>query len=110
MLRASVSDPETDINVVTSEPEGKTVPCSAELTALAEAVFHQDSAAAREAREKIAQAINPQAAIDAIAVAAHFNAITRIADATGVELDRFTSENSADLRETLGLDAYLADK
>lgn len=105
MLRASVNDPNADMRVVTGESGDSGVPHDAALLALTEAVFRMDTEAANEARDAIAQAIDPQAAVDATAVAAHFNAITRVADATGVQLDRFTEENTGDLRAELDLNA-----
>ena len=48
--------------------------------------------------------------IDAAAVIAGFDGITRIADATGIPLEPPKAEAVADLRTTLGLDRFVTEK
>ena len=44
--------------------------------------------------------------MDALTVAAGFNAITRVADATGIPLDASTAAATADLRDATGIQAF----
>ncbi|MCZ7534529.1 MAG: hypothetical protein M5T61_00375 [Acidimicrobiia bacterium] len=44
--------------------------------------------------------------VDAAAVCANFQMMTRIADATGTPLDEFSVEPSAELRSELGIDSF----
>jgi hypothetical protein len=55
-------------------------------------------------------ALGREAAVDAAAVIAGFDAITRVADGTGIPLEPPKAESSADWRARLGIDAYWAQK
>jgi len=48
--------------------------------------------------------------VDAAAVAATFNAIDRVADATGIPLEPAKAARSADFRGALGIDAWAASR
>ncbi len=50
--------------------------------------------------------LGAQVAIDAVTVAAGFNGITRVADATGIPLDESTAERTAAMRETTGIERF----
>ena len=108
MLRASSEDASGDFGVVM--PGSDAAPLGldgeAELFALAEAAVGGDPTHCREALREVAATLGEAAAVDAAAVAAQFNAITRIADATGIQLDRGLEEVSADLRESLGIGRF----
>ena len=75
------------------------------MNALAEGVTNRDPAQAKAAREGLIEALGQAAMIDAAAVVAAFNAYPRAADATGIPIEEFKLEPSADLREELALDA-----
>ena len=62
------------------------------------------------ARGDIVARQGPAAMIDAAAVIAGFDGITRIADATGIPLEPPKAEAVADLRASLGLDQFLTAK
>jgi len=47
-----------------------------------------------------------QQCIDALTVAAAFNGITRVADATGIPLDHNTDGSTAALRSATGIDEF----
>ena len=47
-----------------------------------------------------------QSMVDAIVVAAGFNGITRVADATGIPLDENTQQMTVDMRESTGIERF----
>lgn len=57
-------------------------------------------------REQVAAAMGAGAVIDCAALAAVFNAVVRIADATGIPLEPYKEEISVELRRELGIDEY----
>ena len=83
---------------------------SARLTAFADAALTGDPQSLAAARAALAAALGEPAMIDAAAVIAGFDGITRIADATGIPLEPPKAEAVADLRATLGLDRFLDAK
>lgn len=76
-----------------------------ELLAFADAAVDpfQDPDAARHVLEA---AMGHEAMIDAAAVIAGFDAITRVADGSGIPLEPAKAEASADWRARLGIDDY----
>jgi len=63
-----------------------------------------------EARSRLVEVIDPEAALDASAVVASFHVVARIADATGIPLDRDMYERTADLRAQMGLERLEPDR
>jgi hypothetical protein len=86
------------------------VPHAAELLAFADAAVAFDRPAIDTARAALVGAIGEPAMIDAAAVIAGFNGITRIADASGIPLDAEPRERSAAWRGPLGIDAFAGAK
>ncbi len=78
----------------------------AALVGFAEAVLAGEAVAIRTARNAVMAALGPAAMVDAAAVIAQFNAIDRVADATGTPLEPAKAEASADFRPVLGIDDY----
>jgi hypothetical protein len=90
---------------------GSGVAHEAELIAFADAALGNgegDSLAA--ARSALVGRAGKEAMIDAAAVIAGFDAITRVADGTGIPLEPAKAEASADWRASLGIDAFWAAK
>ena len=80
------------------------------LVAFAEAVLGDDEAKLQQARDDLVQAAGAEAFVDAAAVVALFNAIDRVADATGTPLEDVKVERSEDFRADLGInDFYSAE-
>lgn len=65
-----------------------------------------DAAALESARAAVIDTLGTDALVDAAAVAAIFNAIDRVADATGVPIDEDRLAPTADFRKSLGIDAF----
>ena len=82
------------------------IPDGALLAAFAEAAVGDDADALAEARSAVLQALGAEALADSCGVAATFNAIDRVADATGIPIDDKRIEVSADLRERLGINRF----
>lgn len=61
---------------------------------------------AAAARRVVEEAVGRDATIDAAAVIAGFDAITRVADGSGIPLEPPKAEASADWRARLGIDNY----
>ena len=57
-------------------------------------------------RQSLLEAIGPQGLVDAAAVAGLFNAIDRVADATGTPLEDWKANSTADFRAEIGVDAF----
>lgn len=57
-------------------------------------------------RDEVRAELGSEAFIDCAAVASVFNAVVRIADATGIPLEAYKEELSVDLRRDLGIDDY----
>ncbi|PPR12259.1 MAG: hypothetical protein CFH41_00295 [Alphaproteobacteria bacterium MarineAlpha11_Bin1] len=72
----------------------------------AEAILGEDRPRLTNARQEILKALGPDAVVDSAGVAALFNAIDRVADATGAPLEADKAEMSADLRKEIGIDEF----
>lgn len=83
---------------------------SALLTAFADKALTGEPNALAAARAALTAALGEAAMIDAAAVIAGFDGITRIADATGIPLEPPKAEAVADLRAALQLDRFLDAK
>ena len=82
------------------------VPHGALLADLAEAVARWRWAEVAELRQAACARLGVEQTHDAILVAAGFNGITRVADAIGIRLDRWTADASVALRADVGIDAF----
>lgn len=72
----------------------------------AERAVAGDGEALDASRTRLVGAIGGAGMIDAAAVIAGFDGITRIADATGIPLEAAKAEQTADLRAALGIDRF----
>ena len=86
------------------------VPHADVLLPFAEAVLSFDPARLLPARDAVTAAMGEAAMADAAAVVAGFNGITRIADASGIPLDREPLERSESWRGSLGIDDFARAK
>ena len=82
------------------------VPHGALLMRFGEAALSGSPESLTAAREAVRAALGPEATVDAAAVIGVFNAVVKIADATGIPLEAYKAEISADLRRDLGIDAF----
>ena len=80
------------------------------LMAFAEAVLGTDDARLTESRAAASQAIGEDGLVDAAGVIGLFNAIDRIADATGIPLEDWKARATHDFREAIGVTAFAVRK
>ena len=109
LLRASgrTYDKTYDLAAVTGAVEGDGgVPHGDLLVAFAEAVLGEDDSALARARDALMTALGAPGLIDAAGVVGLFNAIDRVADATGIPLEPEKAMASADFRTALDLDRF----
>ncbi len=108
LLRASGEQESRNVNLtsVTNEDEDSGVPHSEHLRALTEASIRGDWLKLASIRAAADAAMGPQQAVDALVVAAAFNGITRVADATGIPLDHSTAQQTGEMRELTGIEAF----
>jgi alkylhydroperoxidase family enzyme len=109
LLRASglSQNRDYDLNAVTGAAvEDAGVLHGRSLMRFAEAVLDEDEAVLSRARTELRRALGPEGLVDAAAVVGLFNAIDRVADATGIPLEAEKAQASADFRAALGLDRF----
>ncbi len=76
------------------------------LVRFADAVLGEDEIALRRARDALAAGLGSPGLVDAAGVVGLFNAIDRVADATGIPLEPEKAAASADFRAALDLDRF----
>jgi hypothetical protein len=60
-----------------------------------------------EARARLSERLGANGLVDAAAVVGFFNAIDRVADATGIPLDPERLDGTSDFRAALGIDGFV---
>ncbi len=76
------------------------------LVRFADAVLGEDEIALRRARDALAAGLGSPGLVDAAGVVGLFNAIDRVADATGIPLEPEKAAASADFHAALDLDRF----
>jgi hypothetical protein len=82
------------------------IPEGALLIDFAEAILGSDQARLARARAAIVAAMGAAALVDAAGIAGLFNAIDRVADATGAPLEEAKAADTASLRDVIGIDEF----
>ena len=82
------------------------MPNGALMIEFAEAVWDSDDARLAAARDAIIAEMGAAALVDSAGIAATFNAIDRVADATGIPIDEERLAPTAEFRAALGIDAF----
>lgn len=108
MLRASskAKNEDYDLKLLTGAGGDGNIPDGALLVAFAEAVIGRDDTRLATVRADISAKLGAAALVDAAAIAATFNAIDRVADATGIPIEDTKAETTADFRAALGINAF----
>ena len=80
------------------------VPHAVALIAFGEAMLRGDAWRQGLARDAIYRDLGAEALVDAAAIVASFNAVVKLADGSGIPLEDFKQQATADLRDELGLE------
>ena len=80
------------------------VPHGALLVEFGEAMLIGDAPRRQRAREDLYRTLGAAALVDAAAIVASFNAVVKLADASGIPLEDFKAAATEDLRAKLGLE------
>ena len=72
----------------------------------ADAVLGTDDKRLAEIQSEIRRKLGDAALCDAAGIAATFNAIDRVADATGIPIEDVKADSTADFRAALGINAF----
>lgn len=108
LLRASGQRESRDfnLNAVNEADSDPGVDHASHLRSLTEAAIGSRWQELATVREDATAAMGEQVMVDALTVAAGFNGITRVADATGIPLDPATQEVTRSMRAGTGIDAF----
>ena len=90
---------------VTGDGDGG-VPHGRQLLDFAQAAIGGTETQLRRAREALIAAVGEEGFVDAAGVVASFNAVVRIADATGIPVEDFKLERTVEERAALGIDDW----
>lgn len=108
LLRASgqTQGEDFDLHAITEDDATSGVPHGDLLTAFADAGVKGSDEERSAARDAIERDMGPEAVVDAAGVVANFQRMVRIADSTGIPLDKPVAIFSTDMREELGIDEF----
>ena len=108
LLRASGEQEGTeyDLNAANNSTGDAGVAHASLLRELTEAAIENRWDDLEEVRARAIAAMGKQETVDALTVAAAFNGITRVADATGIPLYEHTAETTVELRDVTGIDRF----
>ena len=95
-----------DLNLLTGAGGDGNIPHGALLVSFADAVLGTDDRRLDEARAAIRSRMGDAALVDASAIVATFNAIDRVADATGIPIEDTRADSTADIRAALGINEF----
>ena len=109
-VNSEINGNETDLTTITQGPEVDSgVPQGNLLSQLVDTTLKPTEyppEAAVQVRQDICDAIGAEALVDASAIVGNFQRMVRIADGTGIPLDKQVAVISADLREELGYNKF----
>jgi alkylhydroperoxidase family enzyme len=100
----------SDLTVLIGGRGDGNIPQGDLLVAFADAVLSEDDQRLAEVHSALRTPMGDAALVDAAAVAATFNAIDRIADATGIPIEDANAESTAELRASLGLNVFAENR
>ncbi|MGK0225151.1 MAG: hypothetical protein ACI9ON_004411 [Limisphaerales bacterium] len=92
--------------ITEADDESIGVQDEATLLEIVDAVFYADPVQLEKARERGLAVLGAVALVDAIGVAAAFNGITKIANATGIPLDESTEAQTVEMRQKTSIDEF----
>lgn len=109
VLRASgqKDGEEFDLNSVIGNGDGDVGVVHGDLLlAFSDAVVGDDDAALDRLRQELVAVLGAEALVDAAGTVASFNAVVRVADATGIPIDEFKADPARAILEELGIEDF----
>lgn len=98
-----------DLNSVVGDGDGDVgVAQGGLLMAFADAVVADDRAAMDRLRREMREVLGEDALVDAAGTVASFNAVVRVADATGIPIDEFKQSGTQEVLDELGVEDFSA--
>ena len=96
-----------DLNSVIGNGDGDVgVVHGALLLAFSDAVVADDDAELDRLRSELVELLGEEALVDAAGTVASFNAVVRVADATGIPIDEFKAGPAREVLEEIGFDDF----
>ena len=99
-----------DLTLLTGAAGDGNIPHGALLVGFAEAVLGSDEAHLSAIRSDVRARMGDAALVDAAAIVATFNAIDRVADATGIPIEDGKAAATADVRAALGINSFAENR
>jgi hypothetical protein len=99
-----------DLTVLTSGIGDGKIRQGGLLVAFADAALGCDDAHLSAVRTEIRTKMGDSALVDAAAIVATFNAIDRVADSTGIQIEEAKAKATADFRTALGINAFAENR
>lgn len=96
-----------DLTAILGSRDDK-IPHAALLSAYAEAFYAEDPGVLEKARNALRASVGDAVLVDAAGIVGVYDAVVRIADATGTPLEDYKVEISGGLREELGINDFPA--
>ena len=109
LLRASGEHDEVEHDfdaIVAARGNAESVPDAGLLSDFADAAIDGNAARLWATRERVLEALGSAALTDTAATVAIFNAVVKVADATGIPIEDYKIEPTRDLRAELGIDEF----
>ena len=95
-LNSVIGDGDGDVGVVHGEL----------LLAFSDAVVGDDDAELERLRRELVNLLGEEALVDAAGTVASFNAVVRVADATGIPIDEFKADPAREVLEEIGFNGF----
>ena len=105
-MSSELSGAEVDVRAIADPSVASGVAHGEALLAFADALVGSDDATLERARDRLLAELGAAGLVDAAGVAANFERMVRIADGTGIPLDRPVLMVTAELRDELSLGAF----
>ena len=106
-VSAQISGDDIDLEgIVDGEAVATGIPGGKALLAFAETGLGDDAGAIAAARQRVWKELGERSMVDAAGIIANFQRMVRIADGTGIVLDKQLVALTADLRDELGINDY----
>ncbi len=109
LLRASGDHDQVEHDfdaIVSARGDAQSVPDAGLLSDYCDAAINGNPARLWATRERLLEALGAPALVDTAATVAIFNAVVKIADATGIPIEDYKIEPTRELRAQLGVDAF----